>query len=77
MKERLILQSGDTLVQTGYSSRGPLGETETWTYDVVNNGGQVVGTVEHTDHVSINGLKHSERLIQRDISGSVIVNVRW
>jgi hypothetical protein len=77
MKTKLHLNPGDTLKPTGHHSKGTLEETDIFLYAIVNVAGKEMGSVEHTDHTSINGLQRSQHVIQKDISGNVIVEERW
>ena len=77
METKLRLNPGETLKPTGHRSKGPLAETDIYSYTIVNKAGAVVGSVEHTDHTSINGLKNSQYVIQRDSTGNVIAEERW
>ncbi len=74
---RFRLNQGETLKSTGHRSKGPLAETDISPYSIVNEAGEVVGSVEHTDRTSINGLKRSQLVIQKDSSGKVVVEERW
>ena len=77
MKSKIRLNPGETLKSTGHRSKGPLAETDIYSYAVINEAGEEVGSVEHTDHTSINGLKRSQQIIQRDGAGNVVVEERW
>ena len=77
METKLRLNDGETLKSTGHRSKGPLAETDIYSYEIVNTVGIVVGSVEHTDHTSINGLKRSQHVVQKDHAGNVIVEERW
>lgn len=77
METKLRLNDGETLKNTGHRTKGPLAETDIYDYQIVNAVGTVVGSVEHTDHTSINGLKRSQHIIQKDSAGNVIVENRW
>lgn len=77
MKSKIKLNHGETLKSTGNRSKGPLSETDIYSYAIINEAGEEVGTVEHTDHTSLNGLKRSQHVIQRDGAGNIIVEDRW
>lgn len=74
---KLRLNPGEILKSTGHRSKGPLAETDIYSYAIINESGVEVGSVEHTDHTSINGLKRSQHVIQKDSAGNVIVEMRW
>ena len=73
METKIRLNPGETLKPTGNRSKGPLAETDIYSYAIINE----TGSVEHTDHISINGLKRSQHVVQKDSAGNVIVEVRW
>ena len=77
METKIRLNPGETLRTTGHRRKGPLAETDIYLYVIVNDAGEEVGSVEHTDHTSINGLKRSQHIIQKDNTGNTIVDERW
>ena len=77
MEDKLKLNPGETLKQTGHRSKGPLAETDIYTYSILNQTGEIVGTVTHTDHTAIKGFKRTQTVEQRDHGGNVIVDVSW
>ncbi len=77
METKLRLNPGETLKFTGHRSKGHLAETDIDSYTIVNGAGAVVGSVEHTDHTSINGLKRSQHVIQKDTAGNVVAEEHW
>lgn len=77
MKSKLQLNQGDTLKLINHHSKGYLAETDIFTYSIINQSDEEVGTVEHTDHTSINGFKRTQALIQKNKSGEVIIDKCW
>ncbi len=77
MESKLKLNQGDTLKQVNHRSKGPLAETDIYIYSIINLAGEIIGSVEHTDHTSINGFRRSQTVIQRDVAGNVIVEEHW
>ena len=77
METKIRLNPGETLKSSGHRSKGPLIETDIYSYAIINKAGVEIGSVEHTDHISINGLKRSQHVVQKDSSGNVIIEVRW
>lgn len=77
METKIRLNPGETLKPTDHRTKGPLAETDIYSYAIVNESGMEVGSVEHTDHTSIKGLNRSQQVIQKDSRGNVIVDVRW
>lgn len=77
METKIRLNPGETLKPTGHRRKGPLAETDIYSYAIINEAGIEIGSVEHTDHTSINGLKRSQHVVQKDRAGNVIVEARW
>jgi len=77
MKSKLKLNAGDTLKQTSHKMKGPMQETDIWTYSIINKDGKVVGSVIHTDHTAIKGFQRTQTVEQKDNTGNVIVSVSW
>lgn len=77
METRIRLSPGETLKPTGHRSKGPLEETDIYSYAIINEDGIEIGSIEHTDHTLINGLKRSQRVVQKDSAGNVVVEARW
>ena len=77
MESKIRLNLGETLKSTSHRSKGPQAETDIYSYVIINEAGDGVGSVEHTDHTSINGLKRSQYVIQKDRAGNVIIEERW
>ena len=78
METKIKLKSGETLKRVKSTSKGPLAETDIITYSVLDEHGQVVGSVLHTDHTSINApFRRTQSVIQRDASGTVVVDEQW
>ena len=53
MKSKLKLQAGDSLKLEGSRSKGTMGQTEIDTYSILNEKGEVVGSVEHEHMTNI------------------------
>ena len=52
LKDKIILNSGETLVEISHKTKGPVGETDIYKYKIINSKGDIVGYVDHTDHTS-------------------------
>ncbi len=75
-KEKLKLEDGEELRPEGRADKGTMGQTEVERYSVVRDG-QVVGSVQYTEHMSIKApFKQSMHLVQRR-GGEVVVDERW
>lgn len=77
METKIRLNPGETLKPSGHRSKGPLAETDIYTYAIINEDGIEIGSIEHTNHTSINGLKRSQHVVQKNSTGNVIVEARW
>lgn len=77
MESKLKLKEGESLRQTSHRSKGPLAETDIYTYSIINENGEVVGSVSHTDHTSIKGFRRTQTVEQIDQSGKVVVSESW
>jgi hypothetical protein len=77
MESKLKLKKGETLKQIQHRSKGPLAETDIYTYSIIDESGEVVGSVTHTDHTSINGFRRTQTVEQIDQFGNVVVKESW
>lgn len=77
MEDKLKLSPGERLRQETHQSKGPMAETDIYTYSVVDSSGEIVGSVTYTDHTSINGFKRRQTVEQRGKDGKVIVDISW
>lgn len=77
MKSKIKLNPGETLKRESSRSKGSMAQTDIDTYFIVNEVGEVVGTVVHEDHTSINGFKRTQSVTQKDKDGNIIVQESW
>ena len=77
MEDKLKLKQGEKLIKEGHRSKGPLAETDIWTYSIIDEQNNKVGSVIHTDHTSINGFKRTQSVEQKDKDGNIIVDISW
>lgn len=77
MESKLKLNEGETLKRINHRSKGPLAEMDIYTYEIINQAGEVVGSVTHTDHTAIKGFKRTQTVEQKDSVGNVIVDEAW
>ncbi|RDZ27998.1 hypothetical protein [Lysobacter silvisoli] len=77
MKDKLKLAPGETLRHENSQSKGFMGETDITNYSVLDSAGNVVGTVEHTEHTAVRGFRVSNSVVQKDSQGNVLVNTNW
>jgi len=77
MKSKIKLNEGEELKLESSRSKGTLAETDIYNFLIVDKTGEIVGSVEHTDHTSIKGFNRTQHVIQKDLSGKVIVETSW
>lgn len=77
MQDKILLNPGETLKQISHSLKGTMAETDIWSYEVLNEAGEKVGDIVHTDHTSIKGFHRTQSVVQRDLNGKVIIDVHW
>ncbi len=78
METKIKLKPGERLKLVNSASKGMLAETDVFTYSVLDEHGQVVGSVLHADHTSIKApFRRTQSVVQRDASGAVVVDEQW
>jgi hypothetical protein len=77
MKSKIKLNPGETLKRESSRSEGSMGQTDIDSYSILNEAGDIVGTVVHKDHTSINGFKRTQNVTQKDKDGNIIVQESW
>jgi hypothetical protein len=77
MDSKIKLNSGDELKRESSRSKGTMGQTDIYTYSVINSEGDVVGKVIHEDHTSLNGFRRTQHVTQKDQNGKTIVQESW
>lgn len=77
MKSKLILNDGESLKKISSRTKGFMDETDIVEYQVMNQAGEVVGTVIYTDHTAVRGFKRTRTVDQKDLAGSTIVSESW
>ena len=77
MHEKVKLNPGETLKRESSRTKGTLAQTDIDTYSVINDQGEVVVSVVHADTTAINGFKRTQKLVQKDASGNIIVDTQW
>lgn len=76
-QDKLKLDANESLRHDKSYAKGSLGQEEIELYSIVNQDGEVTGSVQYTDHTAIKGFHRTLHVIQRSSSGNVIVNERW
>ena len=77
MKEKLKLNPGDELRRDSSSVKGFMGETDITNYSILDATGNIVGSVEHTEHMAVKGFRVTNSIVQKDLEGNVLVKTSW
>lgn len=77
MRTKIKLNPGEELKHETSRSKGTMGQTDITTYSIINSEGEILGTVIHEDHTSLNGFRRTQHVTQRDQSGKTIVQESW
>lgn len=76
-KQKLKLEEGETLRLDNKYEKGNLGQEEVELHSVIDQQGQVVGSVQYTDQTNIKApFRQSFHLVQRK-AGTTLVDERW
>lgn len=77
-KNKLKLEEGVTIRLDNKYDKGHLGQEEVELYLILNIDGEVIGSVQYTDHTSTKApFRKSLHLVQREKSGQILVDERW
>lgn len=57
MRDRIKLNPGEKLKLESSRRTGTMDESDIDTYSIINQAGEVVGSVVHTDHTALRGFK--------------------
>jgi hypothetical protein len=77
MRTKIKLNSGEELKRENSRSKGTMAQTDIYTYSIIDQAGDKVGSVEHTDHTSLRGGSRTQHVTQKDNSGNVVVELSW
>lgn len=77
MQDRLKLGHGDTLKQVRTREVGFMGDTDITDFVILDSEGNVVGRVEFSEHVAVNGFRRTNTVVQKDAQGNTIVSESW
>lgn len=77
MESKIKLNSGEELKFENSKSKGTMAQTDINHYSIINEAGDVVGTVIHEDHTSLNGFRRTQHVTQKDSDGNIIVQESW
>ncbi|WP_394222681.1 hypothetical protein [Alteromonas gracilis] len=77
IKNKLTLKQGEVLKLIDHRMKGSLQETDVYNYDIVDESGLKVGSVEYTHHTAIKGFKVTQTMTQKTLDGEIVNNERW
>lgn len=77
MKSKIKLNPGEELRRENSRSKGSMAQTDIYTYSIVDSAGEVIGSVVHEDHTSLNGFQRTQHVTQKDKDGKIIVQESW
>jgi hypothetical protein len=77
VENRVILKDGESLKSKGSRTKGFMGETDIYSYDVLDSENQIVGSVEYSHHTAVKEFKVTQTLVQKDLEGNAVVDDRW
>lgn len=73
-KDKIILKIDEELKHESSRTKGFMGEEEIDTYLVVRKDGTQTGTVTVSDHTAVKGFKRTIWVLQKDATGTVLVD---
>lgn len=77
MENKVKLNPGETLRRESSRTKGTHAQTDIDTYSIINEHGEVVGSVVHTDTTAIKGFKQTQTLVQKNAAGEVVLELKW
>lgn len=77
MLTKIKLNPGEELKRESSRSKGTMAQTDIYTYSIIDQAGNKVGSVEYTDHTSLRGGSRTQHVTQKDSSGKIVVDVSW
>jgi hypothetical protein len=77
MRTKIKLNLGEELKHESHRSKGSMAQTDITTYSVINEQGEIVGSVVHEDHTSLNGFSRTQHVTQKDKNGKTIIQESW
>ena len=77
IEEKIKLEQGESIRRDGSHSKGFMGETDVTNYSILDASGDVVGSVEHIEHMAVKGFRVTNSLTQRDSQGKVVTTTNW
>lgn len=77
MRDRLKLEEGHTVKLVKSREIGFMGETDVSDFEILDANGNVVGSVELSEHTAVKGFRKTNRVVQRDAQGNTVVSETW
>lgn len=76
-QDKLKLGANESLRHDRSYAKGSLGQEDVELYSILNQDGEVTGSVQYTDRTAIKGFHRSLHVMQHDSSGKTIVDECW
>jgi len=77
MHDRLKLEEGHTVKLVKSREIGFMGETDVSDFQILDANGNVVGSVELSEHIAVKGFRKTNKVVQRDAQGTTVVSETW
>lgn len=77
MRDRLKLEEGHTVKLVKSREIGFMGETDVSDFEILDANGNVVGSVELSEHIAVKGFRKTNKVVQRDAQGNTVVSETW
>jgi hypothetical protein len=71
-QSKLVLDLTDKVEFKGKKVKGHLGQTEIYSYDIVNKAGEKKGSIQYTEHTNVRGLTNTYHTVQKDLIGNIL-----
>lgn len=76
-RDKVVLNSGDTLRIDNSRSEGFMQETDVYECSIIDANGTVVGRVKATDHTAVRGFRRTLSVQQTNVAGQTVVDESW
>lgn len=71
-KSKFKLNPDDQIKFKSKREKGHLGQTEIWTYDILDKDGNVIGSIKETEHTNVRGLNSYKNVVQYNSEGEIV-----
>lgn len=77
MEERLKLEEGHTVRFLRSRETGFRGERDVSDYEILDAEGNVVGSVQLSEHMAVRGFRVTNTVVQKDAQGNTVHTESW